>query len=125
MSAVSFNGEVVERMNCLRYLEIHFDRMLMYKAQIESTKLKCKKALSMLKAMASKGIERHHLFLLYQSVRLSIIDYGLVLATLSQSNLLKLDRVQKEAMSHSGNNKRHIDCGHVLPAGPAIHGNKT
>ena len=29
----------------------------------------------------------------------SVIDYGLGLTTLSQSNLLKLDRVQNEAMS--------------------------
>ena len=48
--------------------------------------------------MASKGIEQCHLFLLYQSVILSVIDYGLDLTTLSQSNLLKLDRVQNEAM---------------------------
>ena len=98
MPAVSFNGEAIERTNSLRYLGIHFDRMLTYKMQVESTKLRCKKGLSALKAMASKGIEQRHLFLLYQSVILSVIDYGLSLTTLSQSNLLKLDRVQNEAM---------------------------
>ena len=98
MPAVSFNGEAIERTNSLRYLGIHFDRMLTYKTQVESTKLRCKKGLSALKAMASKGIEQRHLFLLYQSVILSVIDYGLGLTTLSQSNLLKLDRVQNEAM---------------------------
>ena len=41
---------------------------------------------------------QHHLFLLYQSVILSVIDYGLGLTNLSQSNLLMLDRVQNEAM---------------------------
>ena len=70
----------------------------MYKMQVESTKLRRKKALSALKVMASKGIEQRHLFLLYQSVILSVIDYGLGLTTLSQSNLLKLESVQKEAM---------------------------
>ena len=49
-----------------------------------------------MKAMASKGIERH-LFLLYQSVVLSVIDYDLGLTSLSQTNLLKLDRVQNAA----------------------------
>ena len=68
-----------------------------YKTQVELTSLRCKKGLYALKAMDSKGIERH-LFLLYQSVILSVIDYGLGLTTLSQSNLLKLDRVQNEAM---------------------------
>ena len=53
-----------------------------YKTQLESTKLRCKKGLSTLKAVAAKGIGRH-LFLLYQSVILSVIDYGLGLTTLS------------------------------------------
>ena len=98
MAAVSFNGEVIESANSLRHFGIHFDRVLTYKRQVESTKLRCKKGLSVLKAMASKGIEQRHMFLLYQSVILSIIDYDLGLTTLSQSNLLKLDRTQNEAM---------------------------
>ena len=51
---------------------------------------------SVLKAMAAKGIE--HLFLLYQSVVLSVTDYGLGLKTMAQTNLLKLDRMQNEAI---------------------------
>ena len=92
------NREVIERTNSLRYLGIHFDRVLTYKTQVESTKLRCKKGLSALKAMASKGIKQRHLFLLYQSVILSVTDYGLGLTALSKSNLLKLERVQNEAM---------------------------
>ena len=98
MPAVSFNGEVIERTNSFRYLEIHFDRMLTYKMQVESTKLRCKKRLSAMKAQSSKDIEQRNLFPLYQSVILSVIDNGLGLTTLSQSNVLKLDRVQNEAM---------------------------
>ena len=49
--------------------------------------------------MASKCIEQSHLFLLYQSVILGVIDYGLGLTTLSQPNLLKLDKVQNEVMT--------------------------
>ena len=41
---------------------------------------------------------RFQLFLLYQSVVLSVIDYGLGLTTMTQTNLLNLDRVQNEAM---------------------------
>ena len=48
--------------------------------------------------MAAKGIEQCHLFLLYQSVVLSVIDYGLGLTTMAQTNLLTLDRVQDAAM---------------------------
>ena len=98
MPAVSFYGEVIEHTYSLRYLGIYFDRMLTYKTQVESTELRCKKGLSALKTMAAKGIDQRHLFLLYPSVILNVIDYGLGLTILSQSNLLKLDRVQKEAM---------------------------
>ena len=49
----------------------------------------------MLKAMASKGIKQPHP---YQCVMLSVIDYNVGLTTLSQFNLLKLDRVQNKAM---------------------------
>ena len=97
----------MERANSLIYLGIHFDRMLTYKTQVESTKLRCKQGLSALKAMASKGMEQRRLFPLYQSVILGVIDYGLGFTTLSQSNLLKLDRVQNETVSHSGSNKGH------------------
>ena len=62
--------------------------------QAESTKLRCKKGLSTLKGMSAKSIEQYHLFLLHQSVILSVTDYGLGLTALPQSNLLKLDRVQ-------------------------------
>ena len=77
MPAVSFNEEVIERTNSLRYLGIHFDRMHKYKTQVESTKLRCKKGLSALKAMASKGIDQRNLFLLYQSVILSVPCHSL------------------------------------------------
>ena len=48
--------------------------------------------------MGTKGIEQRHLFLLYQSVVLSVTVYGLGLTTMAQTNLLNLDRVQNEAM---------------------------
>ena len=35
MSAVSFNAEIIVRRISLRYLGIHFDRMLAYKMQVE------------------------------------------------------------------------------------------
>ena len=98
MPAVTLDGAVVERTSHLRYLGIHYDRMLTYRKHVETTAPKCKKGLSVPKAMAAKGIEQRHLFLLYQSVVLSVTDYGPGLTTMSQTNLLKLDRVQNEAM---------------------------
>ena len=81
LPAFSFNAEVKEGANSLRYLGIHFDRMLTYKTQIASTKLRCKKGLSVMKAMASN--KQRHLFLLCQSVVLIVMDYCLGLTTLS------------------------------------------
>ena len=56
MAAVSFNGEVIERTNSLRYLGVPFDRMLTNKTQVESAKLRCKKGLSALKYMFQKAL---------------------------------------------------------------------
>ena len=89
---------MVERTIPLRYLGMHFDRTLTYRKHVETTALKCNKGLSVLKAMGTKGIEQRHLFLLYQSVVLSVTVYGLGLTTMAQTNLLNLDRVQNEAM---------------------------
>ena len=98
MPAVTFDGAVVEQTSHLRYLGIQSDRMLTYRKHVETTALKCKKGLSVLKAMVAKGIEQCHLFLLYQSVVLSVINYRLGLTTMTQTNLIQLDRVQNEAM---------------------------
>ena len=55
MPAAHFNvGK--KRVNSLRDLAIHFDRVFTYKTQVDSTKLRCRKGLSALKAMATKDI---------------------------------------------------------------------
>ena len=98
MPAVSLDVAVVERTSHLRYLGIHFERILTYRKHVEATALKCKKGQSVFKAMVAKGIEHRHFFLLYQSVALSVVDYGLGLTTMAQTNLLNLDKVQNQAM---------------------------
>ena len=122
MPAVSLNGNIIERTNSPKYLGFHFDRMLTYKTQVESTQLRCKKVLSTLKAMAAKGMELRHLLLLYQCVMLRVLDCGLCLTTLShsQSSLLKLERVQNEAMrvilgTTKGTSIKAMRCQLVLP----------
>ena len=69
-----------------------------YRKHVETTALTCKKGLSVLATMTEKGIEQRRLFLLYQSVVISVTDYGPGLTAMAQKNLLKLDRVQNEAM---------------------------
>ena len=75
--------------------------------------------------MIAKFTEQRNLFLLYQRLILSVIDYGLGLTTLSQSNLLKLDRVQNEAMRVILGTTKDTPIEAMLPAGPTFHGKKT
>ena len=83
MPEVTFDGAVVERTTHLRYLG-----MLTYRKQVQTTALNCRKGLLVLKAMAANNIEQCDLFLLYQNVVLSVIDYGLGLTRMAQTNLL-------------------------------------
>ena len=83
--------------------------MLTYGQPVETTAQKCNKGLSVLEAEATKGIEQRHLLLLYVTVVFRITDYGLRLTKMAPTNLLKLDRVQNEAMevilgTHKGHN---------------------
>ncbi|NQZ78185.1 MAG: endonuclease/exonuclease/phosphatase family protein, partial [Ekhidna sp.] len=97
-SPVFFNGTQIDQTDNLRYLGIGFDRMLTFRKHVENIVLKCKKSLSAMKAMAAKGIEQRLIFRLYQAVVVSVIEYGLGLTTLSQTTILKLERIQNEAM---------------------------
>ena len=69
MPAVTYDGAVAERTSHLRHLGIYFDRMLTYRKHVETTALKRKKGLSVLKAMAAEGTGQRHLFLLYPSAQ--------------------------------------------------------
>ena len=97
MPVVTLDRAVVQRTNRLKYLEIHFHRMLTYGQPVETTAQKCNKGLSVLEAKATKGIEQRYLLLLYVTVVFSITDYGPGLTKMAPTNLLKLDRVQNEA----------------------------
>ena len=106
MPAVTCDGAVVERTNLLRYLGVHYDRMLTYRQQMEIAALKGKKGLSVPKAMAAIGIEQRHLF--HHSVVLSVIDYGLGLTTMSQDKSGKAGHSAKRGNeSHTGNHQGH------------------
>ena len=49
--AVRFDGAVAERASHLRYLGVHFKRMLTYREHVQTTALKYKKGLSVLMAI--------------------------------------------------------------------------
>ena len=57
MPAVSFNGEVIKCTNSLRYLRVHFDRMLTYKTQARH---KVEQVKAHLSAMQNPNNELHN-----------------------------------------------------------------
>ena len=72
MTAVIFNGAIDERTNHLRHFGIDFDRMLTYGQYVETTALKGRKGLSVLRmtrlqrttrlpAVSKCGVQRHRL----------------------------------------------------------------
>ena len=92
------DGRGVNRENKLRYLGITFDRSLSFKDHVETVVTRSQKGLNALKTMAAMDIEQRMLFTLYRYLILSVIDYGLGLLTVSKSQLMKLERIQNEAM---------------------------
>ena len=56
MPAATVDRAVVEQTDHLRYLGIHFNRVLTYRQHVETPGLKRKKGLSVLKAMTAKGV---------------------------------------------------------------------
>ena len=67
--------------------------------------MKYKKGLSVLKAKAAKGIEQRHLFLLYQSVVPSVIDYWLSLNNGTDKSAKSGQSAERGNASHTGNHK--------------------
>ena len=90
--------EVIERGTELKYLGITFDRTLSFGTHVDNTITKARKGPSAVKVMASAMMPQRILFLMMQLVVLSVIDYGLGLLTLSNTQLERLERIQNEAM---------------------------
>ena len=100
-------------MHALRHLGITFDRSLSGKDHITRVVTKAGKGLNAVKLMGIHRMPQRILFILYQSLVLSVIDYGFGILTLSVSQLRRLV-VQNEAMrtilgcTHSVEAMRHI-----------------
>ena len=94
-------GSPIDRKLHTRYLGIIFDSKLTWKIHIDDIVEKCEKPLNIMKAVARRqwGSDRKSLQLLYTSLIRPKMDYGSFLfETAAKSNLIKLDRVQYEAI---------------------------
>ena len=76
MPEVSIGGKVIKRDHSLRYLGIVFDRSLSGKDHISRVVSKARKGLNALKVMAYMNMPQRILLILYQTLVLSVVDYG-------------------------------------------------
>ena len=101
MPVVTFDGAAAERTNHLRYLGIHFDRMLTYRQHVEATALQRMKGMSVPKAIVAESSQQWHFSSCWITVwcSCSVIENRLgLIARILQKTLLNLDRVQNEEM---------------------------
>ena len=98
MPEVSIAGQNIKRDQILRYLGIIFDRALSGKDHVTRVISKARKGLDALKVIASLSMPQRILFILFQALILSVVDYGLGLLTLSKAQLDRLETIQNQGM---------------------------
>ena len=98
MPVVYIDGKELKREQFLKYLGITFDRSLCGNEHITRTIVKARKGLVALKTMAIARMSQKILAMLYQTLVLSVVEYGFGLLTLSKSQLGRLEVIQNEAM---------------------------
>ena len=98
MPEVSIAGKPIKREQTHKYLGIIFDRSLSGKDQISKTIQRSRKGPNALETMAIAKMPQKILFILYQALVLSVIEYGLGILTLSATQLKRLEVIQNEGM---------------------------
>ena len=94
MPTMSIGDQELERVHSLRQLGITLDRSLSGKHHITRLVITARKGLNALKMMAIGRISQLILFILYQTLVLSVINFGFGLLTLSATQLCRLEVVQ-------------------------------
>ena len=98
MPDVTIAGKAIKRDHVLRYLGIIFDRSLSGKDHISRVVQRSRKGLTALKTMAGAKMPQKVLLILYQALVVSVIEYGLGLLTLSNTQKKRLETIQNEGM---------------------------
>ena len=98
MPEVEISGKAIKREPTLRYLGVIFDRSLSGKDHITRVIAKARKGLNAVKVMSYAKMPQRVLVILYQTLVLSVVEYGLGLLTLSDSQMKRLDVIQNEGM---------------------------
>ena len=87
MPPVYIEGKEIQRECNMKYLGITFDRTLCGNDHISRIIVKARKGLVALKTMAAARMSQKILVILYQTLVLSVINYGFGLLTLSAAQL--------------------------------------
>ena len=98
MPEVYMEDKALKREQHLKYLGITFDRSMCGNEHVTRTITKARKGLVALKTMAVARMSQKILAMLFQTLVLSVVEYGFGLLTLSKSQLNRLEVIQNEAM---------------------------
>ncbi|KAL1447697.1 hypothetical protein WDU94_005615 [Cyamophila willieti] len=84
-----------------KWLGLIFDSKLSWDSHINETKIKCLRALNIMKILCNRnwGLRRHTLLKLYQALVLPILDYGCTIyGSANETNLNKLNVIHNTAL---------------------------
>ncbi len=98
---LNLGNSPIKETRTIKLLGMTFDQKMTWKAHVEDLKIRCQKALNVIKMVAHRnwGADRKHLKLLYGSLIRSKIDYGAVLYDSAKKlELQKLNTVQNSAI---------------------------
>ena len=98
MPTVTIEDKQLNREHSLKYLGITFDRSLSGKDHITRVVSRARKGLNAIKTMARAKMCQRILVILFQTLVLSVVEYGFGLLTLSDSQLQRLEVIQNEGM---------------------------
>ena len=119
-----FRGTPLQLNDKVKYLGVIFDKGLTWKAHIDDLVERCQQPLNMMRVVSRRdwGGDRTSLKMMYKALVRSRIDYAYFLYShAAHSHLLKLDRVQYEAIRIIIGNMRCTPLGnleaeaHILP----------
>ena len=98
VTAPTFGGTEIAQEGLLTYLGVVFDRQLNFSKHVDRLIERATKGMDALRAAAGRRAEERHLCMLYRSLVLSVVDYGLPLAQLSDNQLGRLERLQNACL---------------------------
>ena len=98
MPPVFIEGKELQREDTLKYVGVTFYRSLCGNEHISRTIVKTRKGFVALKTIAGARMTQRILCILFQTLILSVINYGFGLMTLSEAQLERLKMIQNEDM---------------------------